>query len=155
MKLKFFSDPDESFYAIKLDPVKEEYYLEEGTQLQLNNKISEKEEFNQWSWAQGHLLPTGGKPQTEIAIVYHRLSEIFSNVETLNFLPVIAYPSGRAFLAFESIKSEIPTEINLIIIAGLNPENNWHGVVIKDYVSLVRLQSFLEENDMKVNFEMK
>jgi len=155
MELKIFDDPDESFNAYKLDPVKEEYNLEEGDQFLWGYEIMDKEELEEWSWSKGHFVKREEQQDETIAIDYKRLSEDFADFGKLAYLPVWTYPSGRAFLAFESIKSEIPLDINMIIIAGLHPGNNWHGAIVKGYDSLVRLQLFLEENEMKVNFEVK
>jgi hypothetical protein len=154
MKLKFFNDPDESFYAKKLDPAKEEYNLEEGDQFIFGYEIVDKNEFNHWIWSQGNLINTNEPPDKVASIDYKKLSKAFAKFEKLTYMPAWTYPSGRAFLAFESVKSEIPKDIDISIIAGLNESNNWNGVIIKGYDSLVNLQSFLEENDMKVNFEV-
>ena len=154
MELKFFADPDETFVAIMNDPQKDEYNLEEGDHFILGYEIVDDQEHKQWTWSQGNIVKKDGLEITPVAIDYNKLGETFLKFETLTYLPAWTYPSGRAFLAFESIKSDIPTEIDLSIIAGLNPENNWHGVIINGYDSLVKLQLFLEEHDMKVNFEI-
>jgi len=154
MKLKTFDEPDESFFAIKNDPDKDEYNLEEGDHFILGYEIADDQELKQWTWSQGTIVKHDGIDIIPAAIDYNKLGEIFLKFEKLTYLPVWTYPSGRAFLAFESIKSDIPSDIDLSIIAGINPENNWHGVIINGLGSLVKLQSFLEANDMKVNFEV-
>ena len=153
MKLKIFSEPDESFFAIKNDPDKNEYNLEDGDHFILGYDIVDDLELRQWTWSQGKLVKQDGKELIPADIDYEKLGETFQKFENLS-LPAWTYPSGRAFLAFESIKSDLPTDISISIIAGINPENNWHGVIINGTESLVKLQSFLEANDMKVNFEV-
>jgi hypothetical protein len=153
MELKIFNEPDESFFAIKNDPDKDEYNLEEGDHFILGYEIADDQERKQWVWSHGRLVKNDGL-ETPIAIDFNKMSEAFIKFEKLTYLPAWTYPSGRAFLAFESIKSDIPSDIKLSIIAGINPENNWHGVIISGYNSLVQLQSFLEIHDMKVNFEV-
>ncbi len=154
MELKIFKEPDESFYAIKLDPSKEEYNLEEGDQIIFGYEITDETEKSHWAWANSH--PAKGEEQQNIAVAenFDSFSKIFRNFENLTYLPAWTYPSGRAFLAFNSIRSELPPNVDLSIIAGLHPANNWHGVIVKGFDSLVKLQSFLEENDMKVNFDV-
>ncbi len=154
MKLKIFEEPDESFFAVKNDPDKDEYNLEEGDHFILGYEIVDDQELKQWAWIKGRFIENHGLETAPAAPDYKKLGETFLKFEALTYLPAWTYPSGRAFLAFESIKSDIPTEIELSIIAGLNPENNWHGVIINGHDSLVKLQSFLEEHDMKINFEV-
>ena len=154
MKLKIFEEPDESFFAVKIDPDKDEYNLEEGDNFMLGYEIIDDQELKQWAWTKGKFVENHGQKIAVSASDYKSLGEVFRKFETLTYMPTWTYPSGRAFLAFESIKSDIPMEIDLSIIAGLNPDNNWHGVIINGFDSLVKLQSFLEENDMKVNFEI-
>ncbi len=154
MELKIFNEPDESFYAIKLDPSKEEYNLEEGDQVIFGYEITDEAEKKHWAWANTN--PANQEAEQEIAIAenFDSLNKTFRNFENLTYLPAWTYPSGRAFLAFNSIRSELPPDVDLSIIAGLHSENNWHGVIVKGFDSLVKLQYFLEENDMKVNFEV-
>lgn len=154
MKLKIFNDPDESFYAIKLDPAKDEYNLEEGDQFIYGYEIVDKADFIHWIWSKGVLINTEAQPEEGAPVDYTMLGETFAKFEKLTYMPAWTYPSGRAFLAFESIKSDIPKQIDISIIAGLNESNNWHGVIIKGYDSLVNLQSFLEGHEMKVNFDV-
>ena len=154
MKLKTFDEPDENFFAIKNDPDKDEYNLEEGDHFILGYEIADDQELKQWTWCQGKIVKHDGIETIPVGTDYNKLGEIFLKFEKLTYLPTWTYPSGRAFLAFESIKSDIPSDIDLSIIAGINPGNNWHGVIINGLDSLVKLQSFLEANDMKVNFEV-
>ncbi len=154
MKLKIFSEPDESFFAIKNDPDKNEFNLEEGDHFILGYEIVDELELRQWTWSQGKLVKNDGQELIPVDIDYEKLAEIFLKFEKFTYLPAWTYPSGRAFLAFESIKSDLPTDIRISIIAGISPGNNWHGVIINGTESLVKLQSFLEANDMKVNFEV-
>ncbi len=70
-----------------------------------------------------------------------------------NYTPSYATPNGRAFLVFEELGLEFPKEIKISVIDGPSPGCDWQGVIVEGKQSLIRLQEFLEEQDIKINYE--
>lgn len=115
------------------------------------------EEMKEWAEDQVYLLEEFGYIKEDGSIDYEGLRETRWDEEEAIYNqspPSYATPSGRAFLWFEDLEIAFPEDIELRIIDGYCPGNDWQGVVVEGYDSLVRLQEFLCQHGQKVNFDM-
>lgn len=162
LKLLEYADADVSFYAIKYDTAEEEYTLEEGDEF-IYDEPEELEDNEILKWAiengyfeidaldSGYILEDGS-----IDFKSLRQSKLEEDMRWQEEYPsTTASPSGRAFHYFQNTGFTYPEEIKIAIVDGIHPGNDWQGVIVKGYDSLIRLQAFLFSKNIKVNFKIK
>ena len=146
--LLIFEDPDQNINAF--DYCKnEEYNLEIGDDIIYESDDMTDEEIIEWAEDNCYLeaeegyIEEDGNPYVELLRRLKRSNED-------DYPPTYATPSGRAFIFFEKI--DFPEEIDINIIDGYHPGNDWQGVIVKGLQNLIDLQKHLYENGSKVNF---
>jgi hypothetical protein len=158
-ELKKFENEDVVFYAIKNCTDENEFFIEQGEDFIYDEpeQISD-EELEEWAEENEYLDDNSGFVLEDGTIDYKALGE-FKREEDISlyeeYPPSYATPSGRAFLWFDNLEIEIPKEIKIEIIDGPSPGNDWQGVIVNGYESLLGLQTFLFENNIKINFKLK
>jgi hypothetical protein len=157
-ELKKFENEDVAFYAIKNSTDENEFFIEQGEDFIYDEpeQISD-EELKEWAEENEYLDDNSGFFLEDGSIDYKALGE-FKREEDISsyeeYPTSYATPSGRAFLWFNNLEIEIPKEIDIEIIDGPSPGNDWQGVIVNGYESLLGLQTFLFENNIKVNFTL-
>jgi hypothetical protein len=159
LRLIEYEDAEISFYAIKYDSSEEEYTLEEGDEFEYDEPEElDDDEIKEWAKEYGYLDEDEGYILEDGSIDFESLRECKIKVDQSwqeEYPSTTASPAGRAFNYFENKGFEYPDDIKISIIDGIHPGNDWQGVIVKLYDSLIRLQSFLIKSNIKVNFEIK
>ena len=159
LKLILFEDAEISFYATKYDSSEEEYTLELGDEFIYDEPEElDDDEIEEWAKDYGYLDEDAGYILEDGSIDFDSLrsSKIEHDKSWQDEYPsTTASPVGRAFYYFEKAGFTYPEDIKISIIDGIHPGNDWQGVIVKGYESLIRLQSFLFKQNIKVNFEIK
>jgi hypothetical protein len=146
--LKRFAEADYTFRVIS-EKKSERYDLEIGDEVYYPEpeELSD-EELKTWALESGY--------SEEEASDLEFMRECKMEEENAHFEdcpPSYATPNGRAFLAFEEMGFDFPEDIEISVIDGPSPGSDWQGVIVEGKHSLVRLQEFLEEQDIKINYE--
>jgi hypothetical protein len=162
LKLLEYADADVSFYAIKYDTAEEEYTLEKGVEFIYDEPEElDDDEILEWAIANGYFeidaLDSGYVLEDgSIDFKSLRESKMEEDLRWQEEYPsTTASPCGRAFYYFQNTGFTYPEEIKIAIIDGIHPGNDWQGVIVKGYDSLIRLQSFLLSKNIRVNFEIR
>ena len=159
LKLLEYADADVSFYAIKYDTAEEEYTLEEGDEFIYDEPEElDDDEILEWAEDYGYLDQDAGYVLEDGSIDFKSLreSKLEEDLRWQEEYPsTTASPSGRAFHYFQNTGFTYPEEIKIAIVDGIHPGNDWQGVIVKGYDSLINLQAFLFSKNIKVNFEIK
>ncbi len=146
--LLIFDDPEQNINAVDYSN-DEEYNLEIGDDINYESDDMTDEEIIEWAEDNSYLgaeegyIDEDGNPYVESLRRLKRSNED-------DYLPTYVTPSGRAFLFFE--KFDFPEEIDINIIDGYHPGNDWQGVIVKGLQNLIDLQKHLYENGSRVNF---
>ncbi|MBP7507448.1 MAG: hypothetical protein KA807_06495 [Prolixibacteraceae bacterium] len=153
VKLKLFEKADYEFIAEVLD---EEISLKLGTDFFSEADMMTDEELVEWATDYGlfeddddngdsSYRNEDGSPNIESIREYKTEHEADS--------PMIwSSPEGRAFQFFEENCLDCPDYIEIDLIDSYFPGDNSYGVVVNGMESLKKLQDFLLEKGMKVNF---
>lgn len=157
-ELQNFTDADMSFYAESDSSCNPSFYLHEGDEIydEIEDNYTDKE-ILKWAKEIGYLAEEMGYINEDGSVDIESLREARLDEDRIHFEeypPSNATPSGRAFLWFNDLNFSFPPEIDIEIVDGPNPGNVWQGVIVKDYESLVRVQSFLLSKGIKVNFDV-
>lgn len=152
-----FDDSDATFNLIVHDLSEDEFTLEEGEYV----LFDEPEELNDTEiieWANKNEL-LGARSDYFLEdgrINFDSLRKLHKNdyLERLSQYPAtFTSPSSRAFMFFEDLGFDFPHDIDISVIDGDSPSHDWQGVVVNGISSVVKLQLFLLENNIKVNFK--
>jgi hypothetical protein len=146
--LKRFSEADYTFRVIS-EKKSERYDLEIGDEVYYPEpeELSD-EELKTWAIESDY----SEEEASDIELLRKSKMEQ-ENAHFENNPPSYATPNGRAFLAFEQMGLDFPDDIEISVINGPSPGSDWQGVIVEGKNSLVRLQEFLEEQDIKINYE--
>ena len=159
LKLIDYEDAEISFYAINYYSSEEEYSLEEGDEFIYDEPEElDNDEIKEWAKEYGYLDKDAGYILEDGSIDFDSLRSRKIELDQIwqdEYPSTTASPAGRAFHYFENKGFKYPDDIKISIIDGIHPGNDWQGVIVKGYDSLIRLQSFLIKSNIKVNFEMK
>ena len=154
--LKKHTQADITFFATKINEDDIEFTLEEGTEFIYDEveKLSDKD-IKQWAKEEGY-LSKNSKYITQYGVVnFDALRKLKNEDDKLwqeENPSTNATPIGRAFNWFIEKDFEFPHDIGIEIVDGIHPGNDWQGVNINNYESLVKLQFYLEKKGFKVNF---
>ena len=159
LKLIEFADAEITFNANKYDSSEEEYTLEEGDEF-IYDELEEldDDEILEWAKDYGYLDQDAGYVLEDGSIDFKSLRESKIEMDLRwqeEYPSTTASPSGRAFYYFKNTGFTYPEDIKISIIDGIHPGNDWQGVIVKGYESLINLQSFLFSKNIKVNFDIK
>ena len=154
-----FENEDIVFYAIKNSTDENEFFIEQGEDFIYDEQeqISD-DELEEWAVENEYLDGNYGFVLEDGTIDYKALGEFKRKKDIAiyeEYPPSYATPSGRAFLWFDELEIKIPKKIDIEIIDGPSPGNDWQGVIVNGYDSLIGLQTFLFDNGIKVNFIVK
>jgi hypothetical protein len=162
LKLIEYADADLSFYAIKYDTAEEEYTLEEGDEFIYDEPEElDDDEILEWAKQNGYFdIDDNGFEYVledgSIDFKSLRESKMEEDLRWQEEYPsTTASPSGRALHYFQNTGFTYSDDTKISIIDGIHPGNDWQGVIVKGYDSLISLQSFLFSKNIKVNFEIK
>jgi len=155
-KLTSYQSPNESFYAKQDEFNDNEYLIEDGEEL-IYDEINEIDDDELLEWAagdellseeEGHLLDDGKVNYDSLreAWISYKKREQEENPSSY------FYPSGRAFIWFDGQNFNFPKDIKIEYLDGLHPGDDSQHVYVYSYESLVKLQTFLYEKGLKVNF---
>jgi len=157
-KLIEYPDAEMSFFAVQYDSSKEEYTLEEGDEFIYDEPEElDDDEITEWAKEYGYLNEEEGYILEDGSIDFDSLRSTKIDQDQRwqeEYPPTNASPAGRAFSYFENTGFTYPEDVKISFIDGIHPGNDWQGVIVKGYDSLVRLQAFLMKNNCKVNFEI-
>lgn len=153
VKLKLFEKADYEFIAEVLD---EEISLKLGTEFFSEADMMTDKELVEWATDYGlfedddengdsSFRNEDGSPDIEFIREYKAEKEADS--------PMIwSSPEGRAFQFFEENCLDCPDDIEIDLIDSYSPGDNSYGVVVNGMESLIKLQDYLLEKGLKVNF---
>ena len=151
-----FKDPDESFFAVEYGSTGHEYILEEGDEFIAEEQEElDDDQIAEWANDLGYLYEDNEYILEDGTLDYDSLRgkrEYDYELELEEGGGSYSSPSNRAFLWFDSKRYKYPSELKIEIVNGAHPGNDWQGVIVKDYNSLVQLQSFLLAKRCKVRF---
>ena len=154
IELETFDSPNEVFYTYRYEYDPEKYYLEIGTEFIYTTDSMSDEEIQYWAEKNEYLDdPENGYLLEDGKLDFNGLRERRKEHED-EYPDTDSYPSGRAFLYFENLDFELPKNIDISIVEGPHPGNDWHGVIVNGDESLKKLQMFLRTQDIKANFLM-
>ncbi|MBM3455234.1 MAG: hypothetical protein FJX80_08810 [Bacteroidetes bacterium] len=152
-----FDNPDATFNLTVEGLSEEEFTLEDGKDF----IYAEPEELNDnelIEWAnENELLEVGSEYLLEDGSIdldsLRELNKDDQLIRLREYPDTFSSPSGRAFIFFEDLGFDFPDDIDISVIDGYSPSNDWQGVVVNGISSVVKLQLFLLENSIKVNFK--
>ena len=154
MKIEFetFDNPNEVFFTYQYEYDPEKYYLEIGTEFIYATDSMTDKEILYWANKNEYLDdPENGYLLEDGTPDFNSLKERRKEYED-EYPDTDSYPSGRAFLYFENLDFELPKNIDIRLVEGPHPGNDWHGVVVTGEESLKQLQMYLKTQDIEVNF---
>jgi hypothetical protein len=145
---KIFNDPAETFYIVEEDPGF--ISLELGDHILRPSEGYSDGELEQWAednYEEEELFKDeeGNFDYEWIRNTYDEEHQGGSN----NY----ATPNGRAFEYIEEL--DFPADINIWIVDGDGPGNDWIGVECESMEDIVKLQLYLEKQGSRVNFIRK
>ncbi|MDC0007028.1 hypothetical protein OAE07_03565 [Winogradskyella sp.] len=154
--LKKYDRADIAFFATKINEDDVEFTLEEGTEFIYDEveKLSDKD-IKQWAEEEGYLSKNSKYISKHGIVNFDALRELKNEDDKLwqeENSTANATPIGRAFKWFIEKKFDFPNDLGIEIVDGVHPGNDWQGVNVDNYESLVRLQFHLEIKGFKVNF---
>ncbi len=158
-ELNSYKEADNTFYVRK-NGSDDSFILEVDIDFEPYERYEgewDDEDMKEWAKDNEYLSEDAGYLKDDGSIDYESLRETRWDEEEAIYNqspPSYATPSGRAFLWFEDLEFSIPEDIELNLIDGYSPGNDWQAVMVKGVDSLIRLQDFLVDNGLKVNFDM-
>jgi len=154
IELETFDSPDEVFYTFRYEYDPEKFYLEIGTEFIYTTDSLPDEEIEYWAKKNEYLDdPEDGYILEDGTPDFNSLRERRKEYED-EYPDTDSYPSGRAFLYFENLDFELPKNIDVRLVEGPHPGNDWHGVVVNGEETLRQLQNYLKTQEIEVNFIM-
>ena len=146
-KLIAFDNPDQEFIVLESPSSTSEYDLLDGDEVLYEADIMSDDQIMEWAEEGGYLDEKYGYIKDNGDIDIDSLRDLIREEEETNCSRT-ATPSGRALFWFQNLGF-------VILIDGYAPGNDWQGVIAKNRDALVKVQKFLFENGIKVNFILK